>query len=227
MKAKSTEASPRIPEALAGLPHNDAIVEAARERGVTDVLHFTHTQNLIGILATAVKSRALVQADSYVELVHDPNCADRWRDREWTGYVSLSISRINDWMLGCSRRWHRNDDVEWVILSFEPEILGHPGVVFTTTNNAYPTCLRAEGMFGFGRVFADEVESYNRTITRGDLDDRYPTDRWAEALYPGALSLDHLQRIYVDDEEMTEHIGGILSGVARDCPTEFKPEVFR
>jgi hypothetical protein len=102
-------------------------------------------------------------------------------------------------------------------------------VVFTTTNNAYPVCLRAERQFGFDRIFAEEVASHHRTICRTseNLDDHCPTDRWAEVLYPGELSLDHLRKIYVDKEEMVEHVEGILAVVDRNAPVEYQPEVFR
>jgi hypothetical protein len=46
-------------------------------------------------------------------------------------------------------------------------------------------------------------------------------------LYPGELSLDHLRKIYVDKEEMVEHVEGILAVVDRNVPVEYKPEVFR
>ena len=229
MRMTSPEARPRTPEECSVLPYNHSILEAVSARGITEVLHFTHTHNLVGILASSLKSRLLVKDDPYVVHVHDPNCTDRSRDLEWVGYVSLSISRINEWMLSCSRRWHRHQDVEWVVLSLDPEILAHPGVVFTTTNNAYPVCLRAERQFGFDRIFAEEVVSHHRTICRTseNLDDRCPTDRWAEVLYPGELSLDHLRKIYVDKEEMVEHVEGILAVVDRNAPVEYQPEVFR
>jgi hypothetical protein len=57
--------------------------------------------------------------------------------------VNLSISRINARLFNISaKNWHRALDGWWAVLSFDPLILTHDGVVFATTNNAYPGVIR-------------------------------------------------------------------------------------
>jgi hypothetical protein len=127
----------------------DEIVEA---RGIMEVLHFTTSVGLVGILdSRAVKPRARLPMDKRLEFIFRPNAAFR-KDAEWLDHVSLSLSRINSEFFGKSRIWHRDLDIWWCILSFRPEILTHRGVVFTTTNNKYNVAVRKvaqQGLSGY------------------------------------------------------------------------------
>ena len=115
------------------------------------------------------------------------------KDSAWLDYVNLSIERINDWMFETSQRWHAREDNPWVVLSFHPRILGHGGVVFTTTNNIYPKCSRGQGLAGFEAMFANEVIGrYGEVHGRSSKQQAWPTDRQAEVLYPKQLSCEHL-----------------------------------
>jgi hypothetical protein len=223
------EASPRTPEEWADLSANPDVVEAAQERGITEIVHFTTVRGAVGILASGyVKSRKRLPKDKYLEHVYKPNAVDRSRDLAWLDYVNLSVTRINDWMFGSSTRWHVSEGVSWVVFSFRPAILQDPGVVFTTTNNAYPTCRRAEGLEGFQRLFADPTTGYNgRKYTREGVATNCPTDRTAEVLYPGQLALGELQIIYVQVEEALDDIAGALGVLGRNVQTRWAPEVFR
>ena len=191
------------------------------------MVHFTTTRGAVGILAAkALKGRQRLRQDQYLEHVYRPN-ADTRKDTQWLDYVNLSIQRINDWMFDTSARWHATDDVSWVVLSFPPRILAHPGVVFTTTNNIYPACKHAEGLGGFSRMFADQVRGrYSELHNRADKQSSWPTDRQAEVLYPGELSCGHLQRIDVQVERTLETICGALGGLNLDLPVRHTPEVF-
>jgi hypothetical protein len=206
------EAHPRTLKEVGKLNPRPAVVAAARERGISEIVHFTMMKNLIGILSTALLCRSLVSSEHYVQAVYDPNCSSRYKDAAWIDYVNLSISRINPWMFGPSRRWHPG--ATWVILSFDVEILGHPGVVFTTTNNAYDTCLRAEGLAGFKRMFEDPVSGYNgRQKSRSHLDPNMTTDHGAEVLYPISLDMSYVRTIYAQKDEDMDDIAGILGGL--------------
>ena len=191
------------------------------------MLHFTSVSGAIGILAKkAVKSRPRLEDDQYLEHVYRPNAPYR-KDEKWLNYVNLSITRINDWMFGSSERWHVKDNNPWVVLSFDPAILGHPGVVFATTNNIYPACRRAEGLVGFEKLFADRVGGrYFQLHDRTDKLSDWPTDRQAEVLYPGEVSCSYLQRVDVQLAETIDAICGILAGVHLTTPVRHAPEVF-
>ena len=221
-------ANPRSPDELAKLPHYPEVVAAAIDRDVTDIVHFTTTKGALGILASgALLSRKRLPETKYLEHVYRPNTRLR-KDGAWLDYVNLSISRINDWMFGSSTGWHSDEDISWVVLAFDPEILGHPGVVFSTTNNIYPSCRRAEGLDGFNSLFAETVEGrFGGVHGRSGKLDCWPTDRQAEVLYPGELSCGHLRRIDVQLAETTDVLAGILNGLDLEVSIRLAPEVFQ
>ena len=224
------EAAPRIAQEVANLPPRPEIFVAAQKRGITDVVHFTTNNGVLGVLASGVaKSRKRLPDDEYLEHVYMPNARHRTRDKEWLDYVNLSIQRINDQMFRPSQRWHAHKGVAWVALSFNPEILSHPGVVFTTTNNIYTGCRRAEGLEGFSRMFASRIVRWNGNVVqrRSGTPPDFPTDRQAEVLYPGELSIEYLQRIDVQTEKTLYDIHGMLCGLIMDVPVRHAPEVFR
>ena len=227
MTTHYTQANPRKPEQIASLRDQPKVLEAAKRKGVKDVLHFTTIRGAIGVLAAcAVKSRIRLTNDKYLEHVYKANVQYR-KDNDWLDYVNLSIERINDWMFDTSTRWHPLDDNPWVVLSFGPEILAHSGVVFTTTNNIYPSCRRQEGLCGFLQMFAETVygrhdQPHNRTNKQLE----WPTDRQAEVLYPSELSIDYLQRIDVQMEESVDTIRAAQDVLYLSVPVHHAPKVF-
>ena len=226
-RGKLVEAWPRTEEEVKSLPDCPDVAAAAECRGITQVVHFTTVSGAVGILASnAVKSRLRLPNDKYIERVYRLNASVR-KDELWLDYVNLSIERINDWMFEHSERWHAAEDNPWVVLSFHPRILAHPSVVFTTTNNIYPACRRAEGLAGFRRIFSNGIEGrYGTRHKRTKNLDSWPTDRQAEVLYPGKLSCVNLQRIDVQMEESMDTIHGILSALVREISVRHVPEVF-
>ena len=196
--------------------------------GITQVVHFTTIRGAVGILASnSVKSRERVSEDSYLEKVYQPN-ADVRKDPAWLDYVNLSVERINEWMFNTSTRWHLKEDNPWVVLSFHPRILTHPGVVFTSTNNIYPLCKRSEGLAGFRQMFAARVHGrYSDIHDRSNKEEAWPTDRQAEVLYPGELSCEHLQRIDVQLEQSLEDVDGLLGALSTNVSVCYAPEVFK
>lgn len=203
------------------------------ERGVTEILHFTTNPGLIGILATgAVLSRDRLSAEKYIEFVYTPNCADRLKDADWTDYVNLSISRVNNHMLGSSMNWHAVDGLWWTVLAFDPSIAADPDVVFTTTNNTYPTVRRAAGVTGLAAMYAEHVPwGYYDSVKhrwRG-MPTQYTTDPQAEVLYPGRVGLDRLTSVYVHDEEHIDEVKALLATLrtAPMVPVHHRPEVFQ
>ena len=222
------EALPRTSTEIARLPQCPEVLAAAERRGITQVVHFTRLAGAVGALAgCALKSRARLPEDEYLEFVYQPNARSR-RDSIWLDYVNLSIERINDWFFRASHRWHNSKGAQWVILAFSPQILAHPGVVFTTTNNAYPECLRSEGLAGFLQMFDEFVTGYDgRQYSRINTVPSWPTDRQAEVLYPGELSCEFLQRIDVLTESAYRDIHGTLGGLGLSIPVRHAPEVFQ
>lgn len=201
------------------------------DRNITEILHFTTNLGLLGIVGTSsVLSRKRLPKEKYVEYIYKPNCSTR-KDLAWLDYINLSISRINDSMFGASKRWHEVDDVWWATLGFEASILDDPGVYFTTTNNIYPSVRRGTGADGLEAMFAEPVSGrYSQPMLRGPADPlNWTTDRQAEVLYPGQLSLDRLQRIYVREEHHADEISGWFASFFKATPVRVvcAPEVFK
>ncbi|WP_419553563.1 DarT ssDNA thymidine ADP-ribosyltransferase family protein [Candidatus Poriferisodalis sp.] len=190
-----------------------AVVDEALDRDIADIVHFTRYSGLVGILTTMdVKGRSYLSAEELVEFVYQPNAADRSRDASWHDYINLSVTGINTRLFRkASEEWHPNED--WVILSFEPKVLGDPGVVFTTTNNAYPNVHRATGLRGFRQMFAASVPwgYYGDVHHRHGHASAVPTDPQAEVLYPHSLALDGLQTVIVPDDDVGDRVHAALS----------------
>lgn len=179
-----------------------------------------------------VRSRARLEEDEYLEHIFTPNCHDRDKDPEWTDYISLSISRVNNSMLGYSKGWHPEASIWWVLLSFDPAILTHPGVYFATTNNSYSeTVRRATGAEGLVDLFSSSVPwghygSVHRR--RGDTPAHWTTDVQAEVLYPGDLPLSYLRAVYVAQEDHIDQVKTWLELFPNtpELTVTCKPEVF-
>jgi hypothetical protein len=203
-------------------------MSVVRARSITDVLHFTTNRGVVGILSKGeILSRRQLPEQAFLEYVYQPN-VDQRKDPAWTDYVSLSISRINDWMFAASTRWHIKDGVSWVVISLKPEILAHPGVVFTTTNNIYPARLHGSGTAGLEQMFAQQV--VGRYAEVHDRPAAYPeswtTDRQAEVLYPGKISTAYVQRIDVQTAECQDDIAGMLGALDIELDVHHQPQVF-
>jgi hypothetical protein len=214
-------------------PSDATVASIANERGIEEVLHFTTNKGLLGIFATGkLLSRDRLPKEKYIEHIYTPNCENRLKDAEWTDYINMSIARVNGSMLGVSENWHSTEDLWWVVLSFECSILSDEGVYFTTTNNTYTRCVRrATGAKGLNALFAETVEwgwYGSRHRRRPSTPASWTTDVQAEVLYPGELSLDRLQAIYVREEEHVDTVRGWFAvWPAARVPVQHKPEVFR
>lgn len=220
-------AEPRTRGQVQGAPPCPEVVEAATERGISSIVHFTTTSGLLGILASgAVKNRQDLPVDELVQYVYEPNAVDRRLDKRWHSYVNLSVTAINLRMFNYSRREHPG--VEWVILNFGPEILGDPGVVFCTTNNIYPAALRWEGLEGFEQLFAASVDGrYGHPTVRTDEPSNRTTDPQAEVLYPFELSLTSLHKITARTDDGYEAAVAALTHFPYERKVEIDPEAFR
>lgn len=83
------EAKPKTAREIAKLPSHPDVLDAAKERGINEVVHFTTTNGVVGVLASgAVKSRDRLKEDEYLENVYKPNAPFR-KDVKWLDYVNL------------------------------------------------------------------------------------------------------------------------------------------
>ena len=192
-----------------------------RERGISEVVHFTTSHGCLGTLyGSNLLSRAKLHNDEMVKYLFSPN-AELRRDVDYLDHISLSIEHINTKFYNtCSQSWHRAQPIFWCILAFDPEVLTHEGVVFSTTNNMYTGVIQEEGAAGLNSLYADTVVRWATSHVRRPTDERlsYPTCFQAEALYPQALSTEHLRRIYVRTQQDQNEVCGFLKAT-------FHPEV--
>ena len=92
----SRQVTPHGPEEGDNASRCPEIVEAARERGITGIVHFTRIGGLVGILASsAVKARNDLMRDTRLRYVAEENAPDRSRDFLWHDYVNMSVTAIN------------------------------------------------------------------------------------------------------------------------------------
>lgn len=221
------DAEPQTREQVRDTPRCPDVVEAAIERGITGIVHFTTVKGLVGILySEAVKNRQDLPVDELVQHVYEPNAVDRHLDERWHTYVNLSVTAINLHMFNFSSR--RRPEEEWVILEFGPEILGDPGVVFCTTNNIYPAALRWAGLPGFEQLFAPRIAGrYGRVTQRNSKPANRTTDPQAEVLYPFELPLTHLHTISAPVDEVYEAAVAALTHSSYEPRVVIDPEAFR
>jgi ssDNA thymidine ADP-ribosyltransferase, DarT len=205
------------------------VEEVICAREIQEVVHFTTHRGLMGSLhSNCVKSRKRLPNSEDLKFIYKPNAIIR-KDEAWLDYVNLSISRINSEFFGHSCRWARGLDLWWCILSFDPSILMHEGVVFTSTNNIYPSCIRGKKAKGLEGLFAPLVYGRYQTAIRrsNELPTSWTTCEQAEVLYPGELSLDHLKKIYVSQGPDQDDVSGQLAAIGwRSIDVEVAPERF-
>jgi len=185
-----------------------------------------------GQITHCVKPSQDLSQNHRLEYILKINCPNRSRDLEWLNYVSLSITCVNKYFFNISKKWHKNDVAWWCILSFRPEIITHSGVVFCTTNNAYTKVVkRGCDVTGLEGLFADTIVEYESGTTarrHPSMPSNQPTSIQAEILYHRELSLDYLQRIYVNEVEHASAIEGQWA-ICSDKPCVecvMKPELF-
>lgn len=207
-----------------------SVAQAANARGITEILHYTSSKGVMGsVIVDALLSREQVEQTDEVRYIYE-GVWDRSRDVEWVDYISLSVTSVNTDLFQRSRRNH--PDWWWAVMSYPVEILDDPGVMFTTTNNAYTeTCKRGSGLDGFNAMFADAVPwgHYGSIARRHDAFPRNkPTHSAAEVLYAQSLPLSRMQALLLPDESKVSLISSWCEIYGRTEPeVRIAPEVFR
>ncbi|MFZ6757569.1 DarT ssDNA thymidine ADP-ribosyltransferase family protein [Undibacterium sp. Ji50W] len=203
------------------------------ERNITEVLHFTTNNGLLGIFSTeSLLAHSELPNEKRLSHILQINCKDRSRDSAWHSYVNLSISKINGTFFSISKRWHASADIFWCILSFSPEIMTHENVVFSTTNNAYDLTERATGHAGFESLFKPSVRQFpTKLIIRPKTAQMmHTTCNQAEILYPKSVSISYLRRIYLSSyehlHEVEAQIGVCSPNIVGTLDLIVAPELF-
>jgi ssDNA thymidine ADP-ribosyltransferase DarT-like protein len=204
------------------------IEDIIQKQNIKELLHFTTNLGLLGILdSKALKSRARLRNDQRLEFILTLN-TPTVKDPAWVDYVNLSVTRINITLYTISSgNWHPN--LWWCVLAFDPIIMKHNGVYFTTTNNIYPSVRRGQGPVAFDAIFAPVVYGrYHIRIERAlNMPASHTTCEQAEVLYPGELSTEFLRRVYVATDEDQDDVYGQIAAVSHpDIPVAVNPGMF-
>ncbi len=207
-----------------------SVADVIEARAITEVVHFTTNHGCLGTLFRgSLLSRARLEDDEMVKYLFSAN-AELRRDTAYIDHISLSIEHINTQFYRVSaNNWHRDEPIFWCILGFDPAVLTHDDVVFATTNNIYTSVLRGSGEAALERLFQNPVVRWqgNSVARLPATRPSYPTCFQAEALYPGSLSTEFLQRIYVRSAmDQSEIIGFLKATFHREIDVVIAPEKF-
>jgi hypothetical protein len=183
-----------------------SVSDVARKRGIVEILHYTSDKGVLGtVVKDALLSRERVESDPEIAYIF----RGIWdiKEPDWADHISLSLSQVNIDLFKRARTKH--PDRWWAVMSFDIELLDHPGVHFATTNNSYPVCQRGEGVDGFEALFGRSI-AWGRhgsvTHRRTDCDHALPTHYAAEVLYPGEIPIEHLRAVYVESPQQQHMI---------------------
>ena len=189
------------------------------EKGISEILHFTTERGLTGCAGTGlVLSRKALNEEQFLSYIASPVSSERKeaqdtfnKDEDWLDYINLSISEINTSYFNVARNWFRGEDRWWCIMAFDPIILTHPKVYFTTTNNIYTSVIRTPGCAGLQSMFVETITRWRgKTVSRNGRQQRLTTCEQAEVLYPNPLDMKFLRSVYVQNQEQAASIHGTL-----------------
>ncbi|MFU8920683.1 DarT ssDNA thymidine ADP-ribosyltransferase family protein, partial [Klebsiella pneumoniae] len=163
-------------------------------------------------------SRKALNAEQYLSYISSPVSSERKeaqntfnKDEDWLDYINLSISEINTSYFKAAKRWFIGEDRWWCIMAFDPIILTHQRVYFTTTNNIYTSVKRTLGIAGLQAMFAETITRWkDNAVLRNGRPQRLTTCEQAEVLYPNPLDMKFLKSVYVQDQEQAASIHGTL-----------------
>lgn len=167
---------PNKKDALTNAPRIPSIESIVRDRGITQLLHFTRTENLSTILSEGLLPISEIERRSL-----PTRCNDNLRLDGRPNAISLSISFPNYRMFWKYRM--ENPSADWVVLMLDPGILTTHVCAYCHLNAAdhrmrHQPQRDLSGVKAFEAMFADS-DSLRRQPSLRDCD---PTDPQAELL---------------------------------------------
>lgn len=183
---------------------SDAIREAAMQRSITRLCHFTPSRNLVHIATDPQGLLASKHLSDDEKAVFNPTDVNRFDG--FSDHVCCSIEYPNAWYF---RKARGQDRVfrDWVVLYIKPHHLWAPGTRFCPRNAAANSGRDArEGFDAFDGMFEPSVlGAYDRTYTRSSTHPGFlPTDEQAEVLIPDRVSREDLLGIGVANESQAK-----------------------
>jgi len=204
-------------------PDKAAFEAEVARRGITRIVHFTPTINLISIYEQgallsreqlkrlAIKYPDLHLAD-YVEI------NDRLRLDNLNDYINLSIQAPNYRLFRKFRNSCQNWCDSWCVIALNTECIWYADTMFSIGNAAasYSKRYGINGRFKtFCALFQDKVVSGNinnqRILTRTNLAACYPTDPQAEVLVKGRIPIDCITEVFFETQEEASRLRAAIS----------------
>lgn len=183
-----------------------------QQRQIKYLIHFTPTINLYSILEhKEIMSRAklenldIEQFDilDYVQFTDDVRYDDK-------NFINLSLSGPNTYLFSKFRKKTKEDfTINWCVLKINPKHIYENSTLFSVTNAASNSAKRQFGISGdinkFNFLFKEQliINSYNgaRTINRGLIQPRYPTDIQAEILVKDEIPQESIMEVCFESVE--------------------------
>ena len=204
-------------------PNHKEFLREIEERDIQYLIHFTPTINLLSMYEQKnIISRAVLEsldADQfdifdYVEFTDEIRFDDK-------SYINLSIQHPNSYLFSRFRNKTSEDMyITWCVLKINPKYIYLKDTLFSVTNAANGHNRRNVVVTGdiekFRMLFSPSIQiitSYNsRTVTRGNLLSKYPTDEQAEVLVRDSISVSDILQVCFKDENDLASGKAALSG---------------
>ena len=193
-------------------PNHIEFQKEIEERGIEHLIHFTPTINLLSIFEQGkLLSRTLLeqfdidQTDifDYIEFTDDIRFDDK-------SFINLSIQHPNSFLFNRFRQKTANEHhIYWCVLKIDKKYIYQSDTLFSVTNAANSHNKRNVGVTGdiakFRMLFANALQvvtSYNsRTVSRNNLNAKYPTDEQAEVLVKNEIAISDILQVCFKDEK--------------------------
>ncbi len=204
------------------------------DRGITSLVHFTPTINLLSILTEQkIYSRAKLEelGIQQTDLLDFVSFTDpiRYDDKS---YINFSIEFPNHYLFSRFRaRTLPLIHIHWCVVKCDPRLIYLDNTLFSVTNAASISAKRDFGITGdlakFRLMFAPQLDvrttSSSRTVVRDRLPAKYPTDVQAEVLVKDSIPISEVIAIcFENTAEMESTKAAILAanhdaGISKFC----------
>ena len=207
-------------------PDSGQFKQEIKRRGITRLIHFTTTINLLGIYESGFlySRKELEDLDiNMTDILDYIQFNDQIRYDDKT-YINLSIERPNSYLF---KRFIDNTRdkpyISWCVLSIDPKYIYEQGTLFSITNASNSYNKKNVGITGdfhkFQMMFDDSlpIVSSRRTILvyRTGLPDAYTTHEQAEVLVKIPIPVADIISVSFPTQEKLAEAKASLSGF--DC----------
>ena len=207
-------------------PDSGQFKQEIKRRGITRLIHFTTTINLLGIYESGFlySRKELEDLDiNMTDILDYIQFNDQIRYDDKT-YINLSIERPNSYLF---RRFINNTKdipyISWCVLSIDPKYIYEQGTLFSVTNAANRHNQKVVGISGdflkFQMMFADRLpivtSRTERIVERTGLPAAYTTHEQAEVLVNLPIPVADIIAVSFPTQEQLVEAKASLSGF--DC----------